>query len=411
MNSREKFEEVIINFRNNTPPPKWEFGYWGSLVDKWYEEGLTRKEYPHVPKKISTPSSSIANTAWNSIKGGKLPKGIAVTGGGLYFPGMAFALDKDIMNALGMDLGQIHVDINSLFCPMFDVEIIEEDDKKLIYIDIDGIKKIFSKESENYPSPIDYPVNDLDSWEELKRDRLNINNIKARFPDHWDNLLKRYKERDYPLVLGGAPVGYFGTLAHIMGYENLFLNYYDKPELIHDIQRTFTDLWIAIYSEILSQTDVDLFVFWEDMSAGKGPMISNPIIKEFMVPYYKRMTDFLKSRGVNAIFVDTDGYCMDLIPLLIEGGVTGLYPIEASCGMDVLEVRKAFPELQIMGGIPKYEIIYGKNRIDEILEPVKEALKYGGYIPFGDHLISPGVSWENFSYYRQSLNKMLDNVY
>ena len=410
MNSREKFEEVIINFKNNTPPPKWEFGYWGSLVDKWYEEGLTRKEYPHVPKKISTPSASIANTAWNSIKGEKLPKGIAVDGGGLYFPGNNFALDKDVMSALDMDLGQILVNVNLLFCPMFDTEIIEENDEKLIYVDIDGVKKIFSKESENYPSPIDYPVKDLKSWENLKRDRLNIDNIKARFPEHWDNLLERYRDRHYPLVLGGFPHGYFGTLAHIMGYENLFLNYYDKPALIHDIQKTFTDLWIAIYSEILSQTNVDLFVFWEDMSAGKGPMISNPIIKEFMVPYYKRMTDFLKSKGLKAIFVDTDGYCMDLIPLLIEGGITGLYPIEASCGMDVLEVRKTFPELQIMGGIPKYEMVYGKNRIDKILEPIKEALKYGGYIPFGDHLISPGVSWENFSYYRQSLNNMLDNV-
>lgn len=410
MNSLEKFKEVILNFNTSAPPPKWEFGYWGSLVDKWYEEGLLKKDYPHVPQKITTPSASIANSAWNSIDGKKLPKGIAVIGGGLYFPGMNFAIDKDIMNALDMDLGQIHVNVNTLFCPMFDVEIIQEDDKKMIYKDIDGVKKIFSKESQNYPSPLSYPVHDWESWELLKEERLNLDNIKNRFPDHWDDLLKKYKNRNYPLVLGGAPVGYFGTLAHIMGYENMFLNYYDDPKLIRDIQKTFTDLWIAIYSEVLSQTDADLFVFWEDMSAGKGPMISGPVIKEFLMPYYKRMTDFLKSKGIKAIFVDTDGYCMEIIPLLIESGITGLYPIEVSCGMDLMDVRKSFPKLQIMGGIPKYEIIYGKDRIDEILEPVKEALKYGGYIPFGDHLISPGVSWEDFSYYRKSLNKILENV-
>ena len=410
MNSREKFLEVIVNFKNNVPPPKWEFGYWGGLIDKWYEEGLPKKDYPHVPKKITTTSASIANIAWNSLKGDKLPKGIAVDGGGLYFPGNNFALDKDVMNALDMDLGQILVNINLLVCPMFDVEIYEEDEKKLIYRDIDGVKKVFSKESENYPSPISYPVTDRESWEYLKRERLNLNNIKDRFPKHWDILLKRYKNRNYPLVLGGFPHGYFGVLAHIMGYENLFLNYYDNPSLIHDIQKTFTELWIAVYSEVLSQTDVDLYVFWEDMSAGKGPMISNSIIEEFMLPYYKKMTDFLRGKGIKAIFVDTDGYCMELIPLLMKGGITGLYPIEASCGMDIVKIRKKYPKLQLMGGIPKYEIAFGPKRIDEILIPAKEVLKYGGYIPFGDHLISPGVSWNDFKYYRQTLNNILENI-
>jgi len=61
-----------------------------------------------------------------------------------------------------------------------------------------------------------------------------------------------------------------------------------------------------------------------------------------------------------------------------------------------------------MGGIPKLEIRYGQNRIDEILEPVCEVLRYGGYIPFGDHLIPPEVHWKEFKYYREKLNDMLE---
>jgi len=41
---------------------------------------------------------------------------------------------------------------------------------------------------------------------------------------------------------------------------------------------------------------------------------------------------------------------------------------------------------------------------------VQEVLKTGGYIPFGDHFIPPDVSWENFRYYRESLNKIIDRV-
>ncbi|MCK5570292.1 MAG: hypothetical protein KAJ15_11285 [Spirochaetes bacterium] len=408
MNARERFLETIVNFNKDIVPPKWEFGYWGMLIDKWYEEGLPKIHYPHVPKKITASVASIANAAWNSLKGNKLPGGIAVTGGGLYFPSNSFALDEDVMNETDMDRGQILVNVNLLFHPMFDVEIIEEDDERLVYSDVEGVKKLFLKESENYPSPLTYPVADWKSWENLKRERLNRDDIMGRFPEHWDSLLKEYKNRDYPLVLGGFPCGYFGVLAHLMGYEKLFYNYYDEPRLIHDIQKTFTDLWIAVYSEVLSQVDVDLYVFWEDISAGTGSMVSPALMKEYMLPYYKKMTDFLRGRGIKAIFVDTDGDCLDIIPVFIEGGITGMYPIEASCGMDILQVRESFPDLQVMGGIPKFEITHGKKRIDQILEPVKEMLKKGGYIPFGDHLISPGVHWDDFKYYRLKLNSILE---
>ena len=408
MNARERFLETIVHFNQHVVPPKWEFGYWGSLIDDWYGEGLEKRHYPHVPKVISNPSASIANAAWNSLNGNKLPKGIAVTGGGLYYPANDFALDRDVMETLNMDRGQIVVNVNLLFHPMFDVEIIEEDAERLVYVDLEGVKKLFLKESENYPSPLAYPITHWESWERLKEERLNTKDIAGRFPKHWAALLENYKSRDYPLVLGGFPAGYFGTLATLMGYENLFFNYYDDPRFIHDIQNTFTDLWIALYSEVLSQVDVDLYVFWEDISAGTGSMVSPAMMREFMLPYYRRMTDFLRHHGVEAMFVDTDGDCFDIIPIFLEGGVTGMYPIEASCGMDIVQVRNTFPQLQIMGGIPKYEIIYGKERIDQILEPVQEVLKDGGYIPFGDHLISPGVLWADFKYYRLQLNSILE---
>jgi hypothetical protein len=49
-----------------------------------------------------------------------------------------------------------------------------------------------------------------------------------------------------------------------------------------------------------------------------------------------------------------------------------------------------------------------EKRIDEILAPVENVLKSGGYIPFGDHFIPPDVDFENFTYYRNKLNKLID---
>ncbi|MHB8280809.1 MAG: uroporphyrinogen decarboxylase family protein, partial [Candidatus Humimicrobiaceae bacterium] len=65
--------------------------------------------------------------------------------------------------------------------------------------------------------------------------------------------------------------------------------------------------------------------------------------------------------------------------------------------------------LLLMGGIPKLDIKFGKKRIDEFLEPVQWLLKQGGYIPFGDHLIPPEVPWQDFKYYREKLNYLIDS--
>ena len=137
-------------------------------------------------------------------------------------------------------------------------------------------------------------------------------------------------------------------------------------------------------------------------------MISLAMVREYMLPYIKRIGDFLKAHGVRHILLDTDGDCNSVIPLFIEAGVTGMYPFEVHCGMDIVKVRQQYPRLQIMGGISKSEIAKGRTRIDEILKPVEAVLKTGGYVPFADHFVPPDVSFENFSYYRSRLNEMID---
>ena len=408
MNVKERFREVMEGFSTSASPPKWEFGYWGANYANWYREGLPRHQTPRPLTKTTTATSSLYIPCWNSRPRGELAAGMAVLGGGLYWPTQGFALDDDVRVACAMDKGQVLVNVDLLFYPRFDVRIIEETETSLLYVDVDGVKRLFAKDTGVIPTAVENPIKDWPTWNRLKDERLSLRDVKGRFPPHWPRLLSKYRSRDYPLALGGYPQGYFGTLAHLMGYEHLFYNYNDEPALIHDIQKTFTDVWIAVYEEVLAQTDVDLFVIWEDISAGTGSMVAPATMREFMLPYYKRLTGFLTAHGVKTIFVDTDGECTDLIPLFLEAGVTGLYPMEASCGVDIVKVRKMYPRLQLMGGIPKSEIVKGPARIEEILEPVKAVLATGGYVPFGDHFIPPEVHWNEFSYYRRRLNELID---
>ena len=412
MNSRERFLEVMVNFNTQVPTMKWEFGYWGETINNWYQAGLPKKNPAQIPTNYTSPTASLYTKSWTCqnkfVAQDKYPKGMPIMAGGLYWPTQGFPIDFDVRNYFGMDQTQQLVDVNLLFYPMFKPEVLEESETQLKYLDIDGVVRLFLKESATMASGWDWPIKDAKSWQQLKDERINLNNVRARLPQNWSSLVQEYKNRDYPLALGGYPFGFFGTLAHRIGYENLFYMYYDHPKLIHDIMDTFTELWIAVFAEVLADVEIDHLQIWEDISFGSGSMLSVSIIREFMLPYYKRVTGFLKSHGVKLIFVDTDGYCMDIIPLFIEGGATGMFPFEVNCGMDIVEVRKRFPNLALMGGIPKSEIVKGKQRIDEILAPVQAVLKTGGYIPFGDHFIPPDVPWEGFQYYRNTLNRLID---
>jgi uroporphyrinogen decarboxylase len=427
-NTRERFLE-IMNFNPNVRTLKWEYAYWGSTIKRWYDEGLPMKHYPKISTDISTITASLYTAAWihewkegddksqpgdEEITPGnneevELPDGLAVMGNFFYRPNQGLPVDTDVSDYFCFDNPEVLVNVEQLFCPQFQIRVLEEDEDSMVYVDLDGVTRKMLRKESTIPTALDWPIRDWESWLRIKEERLATGNMTARFPSNWNELVNTYRNRDYPLAVGGYPHGFFGLLAHLLGYKNLFYLYYDAPDLIHDMLDTFTSLWIEIWEEILSYVDIDVAHIFEDVSSGKGSMISPSMVREFMIPYYQRITGFLKNHGVNVILVDTDGNCNELIPLFIEGGVTGMYPMEASAGMDILKVRKEYPGLQILGGVPKLELALGEKRIDEILVPVEEAIGRGGYIPFCDHSIPPEVQWKHFKYYRENLNRIIED--
>ena len=163
------------------------------------------------------------------------------------------------------------------------------------------------------------------------------------------------------------------------------------------------------WDQVLSEVEVDCAHFWEDMAYRTGPLISPATFREFMTPCYQKVTSFLKSRGVGIILVDSDGNMDELIPLFLEAGLTGVWPIEVQAGNDLLEIRRRYPDLQIQGGIDKLKIARGRQAIDEELESkIPFMLGQGGYIPHLDHAAHPQISWSDFRYYREKLRALIE---
>ena len=382
LTSRERYH-AIMHFQPGVRTLNWEFAYWVGAVERWYGEGLRRSSFAHPP---GLPAGSMAYAE-------ALPSPNASI--------MRFR-DVDIHRLLGFDEGTIRLPLYWRFCPQAHETVLEEDETSVVMINGEGIKVRHRKDRDSVPDYLEGPVRDRASWEEVKRAHFGLApaDILARFPVRWTELAQTYRQRDYPLGL--VLDGFFSTPRELLGVEPHLMMYHDDPGLLHDINTHVCDLWLAMLEEVVARCDLDFVYFWEDMSYKNGPLLSPRMFDAFVVPYYQRLTGFLRAHGVDVICVDTDGDFRLLIPGFLKAGVNGFYPFEALAGMDVVAVRKQYPRLLMQGGIDKTKIALGREAIDAELEAkLPPLLSQGGYIPCCDHLVPPDVSWENFVYYRE----------
>jgi len=362
---------------------KWEFGYWAGALRRWYGEGLPRNI--GIPDHLPTGNGVFAECAGAII--------------GRY-------TDHDVHNYFDLDPHLVRVPLEMGAYPPFEEKIIEDHGDWCIWQDPMGCLRKDFKNRSSLPSFVRGPVRTREDWERYKAERLQPT-LTGRLPDNWSRLVKDYKKRDYPLALGQLH-GFFGTPRFLFGVEELLLKYYEDPELMIDINIYLADFWITLFERVLREVQVDALLIWEDMCYRNGPLISPEMFRRFILPGYKKLTSFARENGIEIVKVDSDGNVWKLIPLWLEGGVTVLYPFEVAAGMDVVEVRKCFPKLGIMGGIDKRALVQGKVAIDRELEAkIPTMLRHGGYIPTIDHLVPPDVPFEHFKYYREKLNQMV----
>lgn len=386
MNSREKFADTI-NFNGCEQVPDWEFAYWYDTVYRWYKEGLPMKN----------PPLKLDNAQWVA--------GEACPGPDIFFSEAYYG--NDVHDYFGFD-ERIHlVAVDTTLVPAYEEAVFEEDEENLVYRRGDGKTVKTKKDGSSMPHFIEYPVKTEEDFEGIKM-RFNPDSPE-RFPKEWAKLAAGYKSRTYPLQLGGGNFsGFYSIIREMMGVEESLYVFYDNPDFATRILDFFLDFYIRLYTKVLTQVEVDYILIWEDLAFKNGPLISPEIFKEFILPYYKKFTGNMRELGVKHFFVDTDGNFEVLIPLFIEGGVTGFYPFEAAAGMDIEKIRSIYPQLVIMGGIDKKALAAGKTAIDMELGKVERMLKKGGFIPYTDHMVPPEVSFDNYKYFRTRMKEIIN---
>jgi len=294
--------------------------------------------------------------------------------------------------------------------PPFERTVVSEDENYVVYVDHQGIlmREFRNNPLSSMPQFLKFPVTTRADFRRFWKERMRAD-LSERIGPGWREQLRRHRGRDYVfVVLADRWGGFFGPIRNLVGVEALCMMFHEDPAFVEEMLDADADFLIAVLGQMLEETGIDVFGFWEDMCYNAGPLISPAMVREFMLPRYRRVIDFARSRGVRYFCLDSDGRVDLLIPVWMDAGLDILYPFEVQAGMDVAAIRRKFgPELRLWGGVDKRALALGRPQIDAEIDRHRPLIAQGGFVPMLDHSAPPDISYANYRYFMERLKTAL----
>ncbi len=281
--------------------------------------------------------------------------------------------------------------------PPFEERMLSEDEETKVVVDAIGLTKRVFKANENSKMPqwLDFPIKSRSDFRAFA-ERLDPG-TPARFGERWERLVAEWSGRDYPL--GVASGSFYGhTLQRWVGTENLCMLFYDDPSLVHEMMEHLEWFFLALVKRAVAEVDFDFASFGEDIAFKGRSFLSPEMFREFIQPRYVSICNLLRENGIDTIFVDSDGYIDELVPLWMEVGVNGFSPLEVAAGTDAEVLKRRYgSDIVLAGNIDKRSVAAGGEALERETDKAKRLCDAGRYFPAVDHSVPPDVSLASFS--------------
>ena len=285
--------------------------------------------------------------------------------------------------------------------------VLEETPDYILSRDELGRTMKLSKGASTLSIPLDYPVQTMDDW-------LKIKPLYEFSPQRLGGAWEQYGlqlQSQGGLLRVSIPGGY-DEPRQLMGEEGLAIAFYDQPELIQDMLDTFAGTTLQVLELVCQSLSIDILFVHEDMAGKAGPLVGPRQVREFIVPYYRRIWDFVHSQGTLLFDQDSDGNMEAVIPAFLDAGVNMMHPIEPAAGMDLVKLRQQYgTRLAFYGGIDKHVIRKSQAEIDSELEyKLPPLIASGGCMFALDHRVPNGTPLANYQYYVKKVWEIFDGL-
>ncbi len=143
---------------------------------------------------------------------------------------------------------------------------------------------------------------------------------------------------------------------------------------------------------------MDLLKIGDDMGTQISMFMSPAMYRRWFKPRHAAVIRAAREiRPGLPVCYHSDGKCWDIIPDLIEIGVTVLNPVQPEC-LDLAQVKKHFGDRLVFWGGIGTQTTMPFAKPDELYRTVQRTIGIlgpTGYFPCPTHVLEPEVSWEN----------------
>jgi len=382
MTNRER-ALAVLRYESYDRLPLVHFGYWRETLQKWCEEG-------HISEALMKAHGD-GNPA-----------------------------DYELNEMLGWDFNwQCMFGPRVGLRPGFERKVIKTlDDGSKHILNGEGVVLLQAPDAGSIPAEISHTLTDRQSWDEQYKFRYEwceerVTNSGVLVNDHVEKFseggLDFLKEDNRDYMYGLHCGSLFGNIRNIIGVEGSSYIYCDDEELYTEIIDTNAELcYKNIKYTLETGAKFDFAHFWEDICFKNGPLVIPSVFEEKVGPHYKRITDLVKSHGIDIISLDCDGLIDSLIPTWLDNGVNTMFPIEVGTwDANIAPWREKYgKDLRGVGGMNKNVFAQDRAAVDAEIDRLQKLVELGGYIPCPDHRIPPGAEWDMVKYYCQRMREI-----
>jgi uroporphyrinogen decarboxylase len=151
-------------------------------------------------------------------------------------------------------------------------------------------------------------------------------------------------------VLTGGPAP-FQTMMEIVGFDNLCLMLYEKPELFKAIADRIGAIMVAAADLCASLPFIQGFQLGGDMGYKTGTMLSPDDLRTYILPWHRKAVERIHAHGKLAI-LHSCGNLEAIMPDLIACGYDGKHSFEDAIEPGLLELHRRYGDrICLIGGV------------------------------------------------------------
>jgi uroporphyrinogen decarboxylase len=317
--------------------------------------------------------------------------------------------DSEPVDYFGWDICGMALDCS----PRFEQKILHEDPPWYTYQDrwgYNATKKLGKASSVHF---FNHKTDSRETWDSHKY-RWSLSNDpdeparidSASYFEHfkpyptWPEALEKYNKlystERYMLFNSYGP--WESNWRHC-GYEELLMHTALEPEWVTEMAEYHIDLLISVLERGLREgLKPDGFFLVDDLAGTSGMLFSPKSWRRLFKPSIAKLGKFLKENDID-FWMHCCGNAEAVFPDLIEAGVRVINPLQATAGLNIVDLRKKYgKQLAFYGNISVVKMSGPQDELENEIRSKVSVGKDGGFVFHSDHSVPPEVDFDRYEW-------------